>query len=140
MFFFCATCGWGGDRIDEAESGYHDEVESDGGGKLWLKLIASWIFSIAFMVGPYIALVHYFPDIRGWVHGLYWVGMATYIMAASTTTPRYDDTRMYHNPFSYEDDHNRAMHQLALMLLPGKIIWFAIVLTWSMTRGEKKTD
>jgi hypothetical protein len=43
---------------------------------------------------------------------------------------------MIDNPFSFEDDHNRAMLKIALFVWPGRVVWWTLGRTWRIIRGS----
>lgn len=100
------------------------------------KLIAAWLFSVAWVFGPYIAGLLLLREQPFWVHMVYWLGMMTYVMAAATTTPDWDDSDvgvgfyLVHDDGHYSDDGTRGNFLLAFLLLPGKVVWYAISETW----------
>lgn len=66
----------------------------------------------------------------------YWWVFLVYVFIANLITPRWDPddlglfgSRHIDNPFSWTDDYNRAMRNLALLLFPGKIVWFTLRLS-----------
>jgi len=136
---YCSECGWTRQvdrQVSDQASGRPEMT-----GAVLAQLVGGWLFSIALIVGPYIAMHIYLPSIPPWVHLVYWLAMVIYLMAAATTTPTYDDTNlgwfggMMDNPFSFEDDANRMGLYLALFLLPGKVVAATVKLTWRLARG-----
>ena len=109
---------------------------------VFIKLFFGWLFSIALVAGPYVALLVYFPDTPFWIHLTYWIVMVTYLLAAWTTNPEYDDTNLgwagglVDNPFSFEDDFNRLGLAVTLLLIPGKIVVWTLAATWLTLTGK----
>lgn len=155
---FCPACGWGRDRVLQRK------IASAGGlapetpdrrvpAGVWLKLALAWPASVAFVLGPYLAMTHGFPLLAeqqnwGFLHvtsqGMaeklnpyYWIAAAVYVALAALVTPSVDveDLGLWgtfiNNPFSYEDDYNRLMLKIAALLAPGKLIWFTL---WGTVR------
>lgn len=103
-----------------------------------VKLTLGWLFSLTLVLGPWLAGLIWWPGMPGWVHVAYPIAMFTYLAAAATTTPDYDETNlgwaggMIDNPFSFEDDHNRMGLAYAIFLLPGKVVCWTLVVTWAL--------
>ena len=111
------------------------------------KLLFGWILSAIVIVGPYAALKWGLPwavenhldvgfDTEQPVQRLvalvdynYWWVCLVYIILAGLITPSYDRENMglfgtfVDNPFSYEDDVNRTMFAVMILLAPGKVVW-----------------
>jgi hypothetical protein len=106
-----------------------------------LKLALAWIFSLAVLIGPYAALLHAFPALPVWAHVCYWLAMLMYVAFAADHQPDYDESNlgiggtMIDNPFSFEDDLNRLGLAIAVAMLPGKVIWWSMAMTWRMARS-----
>lgn len=140
MVMYCDRCGWGKDRAHAArEQGLEPE---EGPGKPPLILIVlGLVFSVGLIVGPYVALTQNFPDLPGWIHLTYWLTMVTYLFFAATVTPSYDTSNMglfgttIDNPFSWEDDMNRAGMTMAVLLLPGKAVAWSVRGAYRWVRG-----
>ncbi|MEM1356276.1 MAG: hypothetical protein AAGC44_13065 [Planctomycetota bacterium] len=104
-----------------------------------LGLVLGWLFSLALLLGPYIVLVNL--GVQPWIVMSYWLLMLTYLMAAYVieTTPDTSNLgiggTMINNPFSFEDDDNRAALKIALFLWPGKMVWWTLGRTWRVIRG-----
>jgi len=146
---WCPACGWG---AEEASDG-----DPSGGAPtaLW-KLPLLWIGAAIVVVGPYLALRYGLPSLfdiglRGAdeayakymavLNGWYGIIMAFYLAAAGLFTPTYDPNNvgwfggMVDNPFSFQDDFERTKRTLLFVLLPGKLFWAAVKLTWYRLRG-----
>jgi len=110
-------------------------------GKSLIQLTLGLLFSLALLLGPHLALVTYVPDVSFGILFTYWALMVTYLMAAYVINVTPDTSNlgwggtMIDNPFSYEDDRNRAMLKLALFLWPGKVVWWTLGRTWQALRG-----
>jgi len=138
---YCPSCGWGMDRAralrEQAES-----EEPVGHAKPNLVLVmVGLVFAVAFIVGPYVAMMHYLPNVEPWMQLTYWLTMVCYLGIAATTTVHYDDTNLgwggglIDNPFSYEDDRNRLAMGVAIALVPGKMIKWSVVGLIRCVRG-----
>lgn len=119
-------------------------VQSDDNprsAKVLLGVLVGWVVSTALVVGPWIAIVVLVPDAQPWVHLTYWLCMAAYLLSALAFDPSPDMTELgiggtlINNPFSFEDDVNRAMLKWALFLWPGKLVWWTLLRTWGLVRG-----
>ena len=134
---YCAKCGWM--QRDESADAHDSTLEPSAG--LFVKLVIAWLFSAALVLGPYVALLIYVPQVEFWMHLTYWLVMFIYLAAAATTTPRYDSDNlglaggMIDNPLSYEDDMNRMGLVFAIVLIPGKIFAWSIKVTWKLAFG-----
>ena len=134
---YCASCGWA--QREEAASDHDPTLEPSAG--LFVKLLIGWLFSLALVLGPYVALLVYVPTVEFWMHLTYWLVMFIYLAAAATTTPSYDRSNMgiagglIDNPLTYEDDMNRMGLFFALVLIPGKVFSWTIVATWKLAFG-----
>ncbi len=135
---YCVHCGW---RQRSRASAGEAQAATDG-GMVVVKLLVAWLFSLALIIGPYVALLIYVPDAPLWIHLVYWVVMFIYLAAAATTSPRVDTSNlglaggMIDNPFTWEDDVNRAGLTIAIALIPGKVVAWAIRTTWQTARGR----
>ena len=146
---WCAACGWGAGDVGDA-----DEVPGEPTA-LW-KLLLLWVAAAIVVVGPYFALRYGLPSLfdiglRGAdeayakylaaLNGWYGIIMAFYLAAAGLFTPTYDPNNvgwfggMVDNPFSYQDDFERTKRTVLFLLLPGKLFWAAVKLTWYRLRG-----
>jgi hypothetical protein len=109
--------------------------------KLLLGVLLGWVFSAAFVAGPWVAIVVLLPEAPPWVHPTYWLCMAAYLLSALAFNPSPDMTELglggtlINNPFSFEDDANRALLKWALFLWPGKLVWWTLLRTWGLVRG-----
>ena len=134
-----------------------NDVQIEGGDGPRLGLL--WPIALLVVFGPYLAIVHGIPWLvqsQGWefiaatseslaasLNPGYWIVMAIYVVIAGLVTPEYDPenlglfgSRHIDNPFSMQDDQNRAMRKLSLLLLPGKCVWFAGVGTLQAFRNR----
>lgn len=133
--WMCTACGWTQDESTTEENQPIPEPPA-----AWL-LLVGWAFAIVLIVAPYIALVTYFPKLPAWVHIVYWLCAVMYVAAAAVTDPDFDINElglfgtMIDNPFTYEDDINRAKLKLAIFLIPGKLVWGTITGSWRRLRG-----
>lgn len=154
--YVCSHCGWGRDVEDARRAS-----EAGGGSPrisaaTWIKLPIFWALTALITLGPYVAVVYGLPwlvERQGWswVHADpsdlqaklnpgYWIALAIYIVLAATLRIGVDFNRlgmfgtMRDNPFSFEDDYNRAMLRIALILAPGKIVVFTLTGTFNLLR------
>lgn len=126
------------------------------------KLLFGWVLSAVIVVGPYLALRYGVPwlietqfDIgagldteeAGYrfamlVHRHYWWVFIVYMLIAGLVTPSYDREEMglfgtfVDNPLSYQDDFNRTMFTLMLLLAPGKVVWVTLHTTFVEIRDR----
>ena len=118
----------------------------------WAKLCFWWVVSIVVVIGPYL-LVRY--ALTAWlrtrgdiaadiadsigpffdVH--YWWMIGTYLIIAGALSPKpmSDHYGLFgmptvDNPLTLEDDFNRSMVTLQVLLIPGKIVWQTVGQTW----------
>ena len=138
--FYCGVCGWG-------QQATHASQPSEPVGTPWGWLILGWLWTLTLVLGPYAFLLVWLPQQTGdpvavWIHMTYWMVMAIYLMAAATVDPSFDRSNMgwaggmIDNPFSFEDDMNRAGLFWALALLPGKAACWTIAQTFGAVRGR----
>ncbi len=137
MVMFCSQCGWGKDRAAQVQrDGSTPKAKQAKPALIWVLL--GLLFSIAFVVGPYVALLVFAPPMATWVHVTYWLTMGTYLLIAATCAPTPDLSNLglfgtpIDNPLSFEDDANRWALKMALLLLPGKLV--TVSLTALITR------
>lgn len=82
----------------------------------------------------------------GWLDPWYWVIGGLYLIAAYTFSPQPFSNNyglfgtFVDNPFSFEDDLNRTLLTLAIVLLPGKAVWHTVGLTYGTIRRQFGTD
>lgn len=133
--WMCTACGWTQDESTKEENQPIPEPPP-----AWL-LLLGWAFSFLLLAGPYVALLTAFPRMPAWAHVVYWICAAMYVAAAAVETPDFDPNEMglfgtmIDNPFSFEDDINRAKLKLTIFLFPGKIVWATIEGSWRRLRG-----
>lgn len=147
----CDACGWGAGARDfnesEARAG-----ETASGFRIPLGL--GWALSLVILLGPYVAARIAIARLDSAGHGAVagaadrlldllnlhygWV-MFLYVAIAALITPSYDPHNLglfgwsrIDNPLTFEDDRNRAMRNLAVLLYPGKIVWATISHTWTL--------
>ncbi|MEM6260236.1 MAG: hypothetical protein AAF711_10440 [Planctomycetota bacterium] len=100
------------------------------------------VFSFALVLGPHIAILVYVAEPLPWMFATYWLCMVTYLMASYCIEITPDTSNlgwggtMIDNPFSFEDDHNRAMLKIALFVWPGRVVWWTLGRTWRVIRGK----
>ncbi len=140
---YCQYCGWGYQRLVEAKRKRDaSQAQPTLDGPTLIKLLVSWLLGTAFVLGPYIAIRYLFPERGNWVDPVYWLGMACYVFIAATVSPNVDRSNLgvggtaIDNPFTFDDDWNRKLLMLAIALLPGKMVWFALRLTWALLTVE----
>jgi hypothetical protein len=147
---WCPACGWGAGDAPAEEADDHTDQTA-----VW-KLLLLWAAGLTVVIGPYFALRYGLPSLfdiglRGAdeayakylaaLNGWYGIGMATYLAAAGLFTPTYDPDNvgffggMIDNPFSFQDDYERTKRTLLFVLLPGKVFWAAVKLTWYRIAG-----
>lgn len=147
--FYCKKCGWGKEGLSPAPS---DSPLSVG---LFIKLGLLWALSVVIVVGPYLLFLYGIPElvtsitqghaemdpekVRDALTPRYLWGMAIYLLLGVAFSPRYDPGKLglfgnvfLDNPFSYEDDFNRTMLALSLLLAPAKIVWATLRSTWRL--------
>jgi hypothetical protein len=126
------------------------------------KVLLGWVLSAGVVALPYVALRYGVPwlietqldigagvDVKDlafrWellVYRHYWWVLIVYLLAAGIITPRYDREEMglfgtfVDNPFSYQDDYNRAMFGVMVVLTPGKIVWLTLHTTFVEIRDR----
>ncbi len=68
--------------------------------------------------------------------------MLIYLVLAAAVTPRYDSDNLglfgsplIDNPLSWTDDYNRSMRTLFFLLLPGKLVFATLKLTYRTVRA-----
>lgn len=111
-------------------------------GKSLLGLALGLVFSLTLLLGPHVAIVTLVPDYQPWMLATYWMCMVIYLMASYCIEVSPDTSNMglggtmIDNPFSYEDDHNRAMMKIALFVWPGKVVWWTLGRTVRAIRGQ----
>jgi len=146
---WCSSCGWGTETAQVDEVSLPVEKASVGQLMLW------WAGALLVVVGPYFALRYGLPSLfdiglsgaeeayaryLAVLNSWYALVMALYLGAAGALTPTYDPNNvgwfggMIDNPFSFQDDFERVKRTLVLVLLPGKVFWVAVKLTWSRFR------
>ncbi|MFN7144045.1 MAG: hypothetical protein ACK4YP_09730 [Myxococcota bacterium] len=110
----CPACGTGLPTLASGSSG--------------AALAVGWALTLATAGGPWLYLeVGLGPYVLGWV---------AYVVMANLLTPSVDTNDLgwggglWDNPFSYSDDRNRFLYTLALVLWPGKLVWWTLRLTW----------
>lgn len=143
LVFHCPKCAWGADTAAESK---HTQRESPPrpaiGIGSFVKLFALWIISLLIIFGPYAVIVYGLPqfiDTQGWrweransaqlaasMNPNYWIVVGIYLGLAYVLTPKVytgpGAWLFFDNPFSFEDDVNRASFKLLILLLPGKIV------------------
>ena len=149
---WCSACGWG--TAESTAAGGEQEVAP---APAW-KLALLWCAAVLVVTGPYVLLrfglpslfdvglsgadaahAKYLAALNGW----YGIVMAFYLAAAGLFTPTYDPNNvglfggMVDNPFSLQDDWERTKRTWLFLLLPGKIFWAAVKLSWHRVRGSE---
>ena len=153
LAFACGHCGWGQERLADTGDSAPAELEPVN----WGKLGAYWAGALIIVLGPWVALrvglplgleqapgleEHIAMDrVYAFINLHYWWIMALYVFVASLITPRVDRDNLgvggtwIDNPFSFDDDYNRAMLKLSIVLMPGKVVWIAIRNTFYVVMG-----
>jgi hypothetical protein len=151
----CPQCGWGRERAEETTTHARRRLRDVRAGE-WLRLGLVWVFALGLVFGPYFGLLwlrDWLEMERGWTfllsaealrEGLnpaYWIVTAVYLALAGTFAPKADLENLgwmgvpgVNNPFSYEDDVNRRLLMLALVLMPGHLAWAAPAGTWRVVK------
>lgn len=164
----CPDCGWGSERLH----GRAEDPRDVNRGTLvvsrstWIKLPIFWLLSLLIVFGPLAAICLGLPlgaERAGWdfvdvtpeelaanLTPGYWIAMLVYVLVAGNVRMGVDTENLglfgtwMDNPFSYEDDANRFMLRLAVVLYPGKIVWFTVAgtakLMWLLLRGRSSGD
>ncbi len=143
--FSCPQCGWGTNA--EAKVQHDSDTPRPSIGLV----IGLWPLAWLIVLGPYLALrfgipafadtgVTAFEDASARIVGLldihYWWIFAIYLFLAAVFTPTYDSDKTgwfggyIDNPFSFEDDWERQKRAWFFMLLPGKTVLAAFVMTY----------
>lgn len=110
-----------------------------------LRLVACWVATLGFAVGPYLILEQLLPVSGSKLFVGYVCGLLTYVGLAYLIEPSWDPENLgwwggrIDNPFTWEDDWNRAMRNLAVALWPGKLMWRTVAHTVSLF-GEASDD
>lgn len=152
----CRECGWGSDRLRDRklQAGIDTAPDRSIPIRTILKLPIFWALSALVVFGPWIAIVYGIPALaeqQGWTYieatpqslaadlnPVYWYVMAAYLALASLVKGaiQFDNLGLFgtmiDNPFSFEDDWNRSMLTLGLLLLPGKLVVFTVAGTFKV--------
>jgi len=120
-------------------------------GRELLQLTGYLALSLLILVGPYLAIrfgapffwppppeaAEQFEYILALVDLNYWWIALVYVGISALITPSYDPDKrglfgnpFINNPLSLEDDYHRFMWKLALLLYPGKVVWFTLQFTF----------
>jgi hypothetical protein len=145
----CEKCGWGRDpaAVRAAANGGADSRHISTA--TWVKLPIFWTLTLIVCLGPYVAIVYGVPmlaerselplevlnsaELQSKINPGYWIALAIYLGIASLVSGGVDFSNlglggtMIDNPFSLEDDYNRAALNLAILAAPGKIVIFTLV-------------
>jgi len=120
-------CDWGRERLAQG-------TQDDGhAGPGVLRVVIGLVFSLGFVLGPYVAMCVLVPEVMPWMHFTYWAAMLRYLMGAAVLIPAPVMSELgwlgglIDNPFSWEDDANRHALGLALVLMPGKAVVWTLV-------------
>ena len=152
LAFFCKACGWGRDHALARKAGMSLE---DPPGRIvplsiWIKLALSWTASLVITLGPFLVIVFGLPALIDRIglsnHSdatpaklsadltpIYWIILVVYLGLANILSPKFDPDNLglfggpwIDNPFTFEDDYNRVLMFFAIVLAPGKFVWFTI--------------
>ncbi len=148
--YICEKCGWGRnpDAVRAAADGTEGTASRHISTSTWVKLPIFWTLSLIVCLGPYVAIVYGLPwladqgqielshissaELQSKINPGYWIALAVYLGFASLVGGGVDFSNlgfagtMIDNPFSLEDDYNRAMLNLAILAIPGKIVIFTL--------------
>ncbi|MEX2672752.1 MAG: hypothetical protein WD294_11655 [Phycisphaeraceae bacterium] len=155
-FDACEACGWGMQRLG---GGGAVEAEAGRGGKFWMQLGLMWLITPVILVGPYVglrwgvltlqqefgaateAMERWLADLNAYYC---WV-MGAYLLVSVMISPGYDRENMgifgrgltkFNWAVTSEQQHNRMMHNVATVLLPGKVVVATVLATWDVLRGR----
>ncbi|WP_432798196.1 hypothetical protein [Poriferisphaera sp. WC338] len=132
----CPRCGWGQNRTIKPANEDQPHTKPN-----LIFYLLGLILSPIIVIGPYIAALIYLPQLFPndtlpvWIHITYWLVIAIYLAAAYTEDPHFSTDLSdwaWDNPFSFEDDVNRASSYIALLLLPGKLVVWTLASTFSL--------
>lgn len=150
VIYHCTQCGWGSDRLSAQDP--TDENLSSLTPKIpaatWIKLPIFLSISVLIVVGPFLLLVFgpaVFSISVGWefldadpdriaasLTPGYWIAVVLYLILASLIEGGVDFGNLglfgttIDNPFSREDDFNRMMLVVTILLIPGKFVNFTL--------------
>jgi hypothetical protein len=152
----CSNCGWGKGKLTGPEATRPQRL-GDVRPVEFFKLALLWVFALLIVFGPYFGILwlrDWFASdaggsamiseeaLRDGLNPKYWIALAIYLGVALLIRPSVDRENLglfgspfLDNPFSFEDDWNRAMLWLTIMLLPGRIVWIAVGATWRMGKA-----
>ena len=140
---FCSHCGWG--TRPSAAAGPSKPARPP----IW-QLLLLWPTAVAIVIGPYFALMFGIPALMDvgvaeidnasdriltLIRYNYWWVIAVYVFISVVFTPTYDPEAtgffggFMDNPFSFRDDWERQKRTWFFLLLPGKTVWAAFVVT-----------
>ncbi len=96
-----------------------------------VQLVLGWLVTSAVVLGP----LYFLREID--VNPLRYLGfLLVYVIVCNLFTPSYDTGDLgwgggtVDNPFSYSDDQNRFWRNIAMLMYPGKLVWWTLRLTW----------
>lgn len=128
----------------------HDSLARDLAWLAW-----HWTLSLVILIGPYLAIRFGLPLVwepppggqesfeyfLALVDLNYWWIAIVYVGVSALITPQYDPDKrglfgspFIDNPLSLEDDYHRFMWKLAMVLFPGKVVWFTLQETFYTVR------
>lgn len=164
IVFHCNHCGWGNERLEAARAAGSAAVASEGPSLAGsaVRLMLWWVASLAVILGPYLLLRYALPmwlDDQG-THAVqageklaamldthYWWMIGGYLLISFTVSPRpisdyygLFGSPTIDNPFTWEDNYNRTMATLAILLFPGKVVWHTIEQTFYLLRRLVRGD
>ncbi|MFW6059590.1 MAG: hypothetical protein ACODAQ_05380 [Phycisphaeraceae bacterium] len=147
LVFHCEKCGWGRQRLEAALAGGSGEPapSAPSPARTAMTLTFWWIVSFIIVLGPYLLLRFGVPallvdegqlaadagqKLAGVLDRHYWWIIGLYLLISFSVSPQpmSDYYGMFgmptiNNPFTYEDNYNRTMVGLAIVLMPGKVVW-----------------
>jgi hypothetical protein len=144
---FCRRCGWG------AMPGNTARAEPPR-PPIW-QVALFWALALAIVIGPYFGLIYGIPAlldvgvlsvdegvdrIVDLVRYNYWWVFGIYLVICVVFTPTYDPDQtgflggVIDNPFSFHDDWERQKRTFLFLMLPGKTVWAAFVLTKQLVK------
>jgi len=139
---YCRYCGWGAIPTTVTSS-------APTRAAIW-KVFLMWGVAAVIIVGPYLALEFGIPVLMDTgfaafddasdrmvmlVRYNYWWVLAVYLFISVVFTPTYDpdETGFFggfmDNPFSLHDDWERQKRLWFFLLIPGKTVWVAVMMT-----------
>lgn len=131
-------CGWGVRRPVK----HADEEGFEGSGPArGFMLVFLWFLTVAMTVGSYflVGADEQWKAVSYW-RPLFVAGWLVYILACFVfRQPSLDGVRLwwrFDNPFSVRDYTERQKIDLAIVMVPGKLICYTLYSTWTLIQGK----